>query len=137
MAYRTITLRQRELDQLLKSPRGTVGQHMQATGTKVTREAQRLAGSKLKRHTGRYQGGFRSRTISSSKGPRVRVENSAPYAGIIEKGSRPHIILPRRGRVLRFDVDGKTVFARRVDHPGTRAYRILETALRRVVGRDS
>jgi hypothetical protein len=137
MAYRTITLRQRELDQLLKSPRGTVGQHMAATGGKVTREAQRLAASKLKRGTGRYQGSFRSRTISSSKGPRVRVENTAPYAGIIEKGSRPHIILPRRGRVLRFDAGGTTVFTRRVDHPGTRPYRILETALRRVVGRDT
>lgn len=36
-------------------------------------------------------------------------------------GTKPHTILPRQRRVLRFQAGGGTVFARRVRHPGTKA----------------
>lgn len=42
------------------------------------------------------------------------------YAGIVSSGSRPHVIQPRRGKALRFVVGGQVVYARRVNHPGTR-----------------
>lgn len=35
-----------------------------------------------------------------------------------DAGTRPHVILPRRRRYLRFVANGRTVFARRVRHPG-------------------
>ena len=38
-----------------------------------------------------------------------------------DEGTRPHVILPRRARVLRFEVGGDLVFAHRVNHPGTKA----------------
>ena len=44
----------------------------------------------------------------------------AYYAPYVEYGTRPHMIYPRRARALRFEVKGKTVFARYVRHPGTR-----------------
>jgi len=43
----------------------------------------------------------------------------APYSAYVEFGTRPHLILPKRARALRFEVDGEVVFARRVHHPGT------------------
>lgn len=55
-----------------------------------------------------------STTISAFVG----VGSEAPYGKILELGSRPHEIVPNRAKVLRFVVDGKTVFARRVQHPG-------------------
>lgn len=141
MASRSIRFRPAAMAKLLEAPNGTVGQHMQSIGRKTTVEAQRLADAELERQTGAYHRGFRSRTIVGAKGPRLMIENNATtrdgrqIAPMVEKGTRPHIIRPRSGRVLVFQVDGRAVFARLVNHPGTRAYRIMERALRRVVGR--
>ncbi|MFV2172340.1 hypothetical protein ACFHW2_11840 [Actinomadura sp. LOL_016] len=57
-------------------------------------------------------------------------DTTAWYAGLIEWGTRPHDILPRNGRWLRW-IDpqtGQPVFARKVRHPGTRAYRVMSGA---------
>lgn len=44
----------------------------------------------------------------------------AAYAAAVEYGTRPHTILPRSRKVLKFNVGGREVFARKVNHPGTR-----------------
>lgn len=44
-----------------------------------------------------------------------------PQAGFTEDGTRPHTIRAKRARALRFVVGGRTVYARVVHHPGTRA----------------
>lgn len=44
---------------------------------------------------------------------------------VLEYGSPPHTIVPADKDVLRFDVDGDTVFARSVSHPGTPAYAMI------------
>jgi hypothetical protein len=43
------------------------------------------------------------------------------YASFVEEGTPPHEIRPRSGQALRFNVGGRTVFARSVNHPGTKA----------------
>jgi hypothetical protein len=48
----------------------------------------------------------------------VRVSPTVPYATFVEHGTRPHEILPRHAQALRFEIEGKTIFARRVWHPG-------------------
>ena len=53
---------------------------------------------------------------------------SAAYSAIIEFGSMPHFILPRNVRALRFEVDGETVFAKWVHHPGTVPQLIIHRA---------
>jgi HK97 gp10 family phage protein len=45
------------------------------------------------------------------------VGSSLEYAVFVEKGTRPHIIRPKRARALRFTVGGQTVFAARVVQP--------------------
>lgn len=47
-------------------------------------------------------------------------------------GTRPHLILPRRRKVLKFTVGGSVVFARRVNHPGTKAQYLTRQVQRRV-----
>jgi len=49
----------------------------------------------------------------------------SPHAAIIEFGSTPHFILPRRGRALRFEIDSEVVFAKYVMHPGTAPQEII------------
>ncbi len=42
------------------------------------------------------------------------------YASYIENGTPPHEIRPKRARALRFVMNGSVVFARSVQHPGTK-----------------
>lgn len=51
------------------------------------------------------------------------------YAIYLEEGTKAHIISPKRGDRLLWKQDGKTVAARYVYHPGTKAYKIFEETL--------
>jgi hypothetical protein len=59
----------------------------------------------------------------------VAVGSDSPVAGYIERGTRPHTIRARNARVLAFETSGGTVFARSVNHPGTKANPVLGNAL--------
>jgi hypothetical protein len=43
----------------------------------------------------------------------------APYVEYLEEGTGPHDIFPVTRKMLKFEVNGKTVFARNVHHPGS------------------
>lgn len=45
----------------------------------------------------------------------------AYYGYFMREGTKAHVIKPRNGKYLRFEVGGETVFARQVHHPGTKA----------------
>jgi hypothetical protein len=64
---------------------------------------------------------------------RVVIEVGSPLvqAATTDSGARPHVIVPRRARALRFTVGGRTVFARRADHPGNRPTRWFSRATSR------
>lgn len=53
---------------------------------------------------------------------------TAPYAPFVEFRTKPHIILPRNAKVLRFVVGGVTVYAKKVKHPGSKAMPFVEPA---------
>ncbi len=57
----------------------------------------------------------------SSVGGTGRVESTAAHSRPVAEGSKPHEIVPKRADLLRFEVGGTTVFARRVQHPGNPA----------------
>lgn len=46
--------------------------------------------------------------------------NRAPYAAFVLLGTRPHKILPKNKKALRWSVGGKFAFAKAVNHPGYR-----------------
>lgn len=56
------------------------------------------------------------------------VRAGAKHAAFIENGTRPHPIVARRARFLRFQVAGTTYFRRRVQHPGTVARHFMRDA---------
>lgn len=72
----------------------------------------------------------------------VTVGSNLEYAGFVNDGTPRHTIRPRGGRssrrnpnkpgMLKFTVGGRTVYAREVDHPGTRPNPFLDRALREV-----
>lgn len=59
----------------------------------------------------------------------VTVGSDLEYAAAVNDGTRPHVIRPRRAKVLRFSVGGQVVFARLVNHPGTKGTKFLDKAL--------
>lgn len=60
------------------------------------------------------------------------VGSDVEYAAMVNDGTRPHVIRPRNAQVLRFRVGGRVVFAKVVNHPGTRARPFLDRALQEV-----
>jgi hypothetical protein len=62
----------------------------------------------------------------------VKVGSNVEYAAMVNDGTRPHVIKPVTAKALRFKVGGRTVFARLVHHPGTRARPFLDRALQEV-----
>ncbi len=57
---------------------------------------------------------------------------TAPYARFVHDGTRPHLIVPRRSSVLVFEIGGRTVFTKRVHHPGTRPNPFIRDAMEAV-----
>lgn len=65
----------------------------------------------------------RSQSVRPAMGPttaQIQVEYTAPQAGFTNDGTRPHVIRPKRAKVLAFTVGGRRVFARVVHHPGNK-----------------
>jgi len=83
--------------------------------------------------TGRLRSSIRAEPprIFSLRGS-VKVGSDLEYAGWVNDGTAPHVIRPRNRQVLKFTVGGRTVFAKVVNHPGTRANPFLDRALREV-----
>lgn len=62
-------------------------------------------------------------------GKTIKVISSNPHTVLVHNGSRPHLIRPRRGRYLRFEVGGRVVYAKLVRHPGFKGNPFLHDAL--------
>lgn len=65
------------------------------------------------------------------------VHDNADYALYVHEGTRPHVIRPKNAQALRFNVGGREVFAKRVDHPGTKARPFLRNAGLRVAAEEA
>ena len=80
-------------------------------------------------------------TSSGARSATGVFEATAPHAIFVDGGTKPHVIRPKNGKYLVFPGSGgETVFAREVNHPGTKpdgffergaeaAERVLEAAV--------
>lgn len=88
-------------------------------------KTQKLMGQVLQKRTGRLmqsiQGRVSQATATAVMG-RVYSSGDVKYAGIHEYGgvTSPHIIEARKAKALAFGIGGATVFARSVNHPGSK-----------------
>jgi phage gpG-like protein len=96
------------------------------------REGARQVANRAKILTPVDTGRLRSSIKHNVTGDRATIETNVSYAPYVHDGTRPHVIRPRRRQALRFNVGGQTVFARIVNHPGTRARPFLVRALREI-----
>lgn len=68
--------------------------------------------------TGKTAKSFSARVTSDYSST---VTSSAPVAAFLNDGTRPHVIAAKGSGFLRFVQNGSVRFARRVQHPGTKA----------------
>lgn len=72
--------------------------------------------------------------VNGARRMQIDVWTEDPIAPYVEWDTRPHLIVPRdpTGVLAFFDKIGNLVFARRVNHPGTRGAHMMATALAEV-----
>lgn len=51
------------------------------------------------------------------------------YAKFVAEGTKPHVIRPKNASALKFQIGGRTVFAKSVKHPGTKANPFMSDAI--------
>jgi hypothetical protein len=117
-------------------------------------ESMAIAGQEARLHVARYSQ-FKRRSASSLKddtkshivrtkrGALLRLNWTKKYAAYLEYGTGSYrttgfyAIRPRRAKALRFVIRGQVIFARKVMHPGVRAYKFgwkATSAAHRVMG---
>lgn len=121
----TFSLDRTRIQRLLRLPGGMVYRNMERRVRRVEAEAIRRAPGSVGQHI----------RASIQRGPggefRGVIRSSHPASIYLVNGTRPHMIFPRRpGGVLRFTVGGRVVYARFVNHPGTRPDTFMQDALR-------
>ena len=92
-------------------------------GALIERSAKKkVSGPVLKVRTGQLRRSIHARAQGTGVDAVVTVGSTAKYAAIHEFGGKtaPRTILPRRAKVLRFEAGGRAIFARRVNHSGSR-----------------
>lgn len=55
---------------------------------------------------------------------------NASYGAAVDQGSRPHVIVPKRKKVLAFQKEGRWIVTKRVNHPGTKAQPFFTNAVK-------
>lgn len=114
------------LQKLLSSEQGPVMRDIAIRATRVQGGAQHQVGV----DTAKLKTSIVKRFVTDSKGPGIWIGSEQPHALLHHEGTRPHVIVPRKGSVLVFvSKQGQTVFARRVNHPGTKPNRYLVDSL--------
>lgn len=85
---------------------------------------EKLSGQVLNKRTGALQSSIFYEVTETQYGviAKVAAGKDVPYAAIHEYGgtTKPHVIEATKAQALHFHVGGKEVFAKRVNHPGSR-----------------
>jgi hypothetical protein len=113
------------IDKMLKSQRGEVGRYLMIRAIAIQMAAKGQVGKK----TGRLAASIHIRHSRSALGQQVKIGSPLNYALAHHEGSKPHVIMPSRAKVLRFSSGGRIIYTRQVNHPGTRPNRYLKDNL--------
>jgi hypothetical protein len=124
-----LRLNDTQLDFMLNDSRGEIGRHLSRIGDLILIGARAMVGV----DTGRLKRALNKKHRRDTRGQYIEVGANVSHAFIHHEGTRPHVILPETGRVLRFRAGGRIVYARQIKHPGTRGRKYLTVPLSRVV----
>lgn len=114
------------LDRLLNQEGGAVGQYLKRKGNEILISARARVGVR----TGALRASLHMRHMRDPRGQRIWIGSDLNYALAHHEGTKPHVITPKSGKMLRFVSRGTVVYAHAVNHPGTKANKYLADALR-------
>lgn len=108
-----------------------VNRNLRNVTLRLRRRMEQFAYAEAPKDTGGYSRAITSRDISGGNVSGFEMLSPFPLSKFIQQGTRPHTIAPRRARMLRFywPKAGSVVFARRVQHPGTKPNQFYQRAL--------
>lgn len=104
---------------------GALKKFLTTEATRIVRDGQRAVLNSAKLRSPVDTGALRSShtagnvTVSGNH-VTAEVEATQDYAMFVHEGTRPHVIRPRRAKVLTWGSGAGRAFARSVNHPGTR-----------------
>ncbi|QFG12310.1 Hypothetical Protein OBI_RACECAR_88 [Arthrobacter phage Racecar] len=116
-------------DHMVKAPKGETGRFLAKRAEKLVHLSRRQVGKK----TRALERSISYKVVRDGRGLVAVVGSSNRVALMHHQGTRPHIILPKRAKTLRFYSRGRIVYSKMVRHPGTKPNRYLTDNLRRVV----
>lgn len=131
----TIDFDEAAINRYLTDVNGPVGVFMERVALLVEAEAKRLAPVRKGgpgTPGGRLRASITHEVVLSGGVPVARVGSNVEYLLPVHEGSRPHIIVPKNKRALKFQKNNKTIFAKRVNHPGNKPNPFLRDALKAV-----
>lgn len=128
--YVDLTRLAKDLDQAARESGTSIGSVLEQIGNEIAAEAQDIVPVR----TGNLKNSIAVVAGHNQVyvGPDV---SKAPYASYVEYGTREHEIKPTKARVLAFRVRGQLVYARKVQHPGTKPHPYMRPAVQHWVGR--
>ncbi len=112
---------------VLEEAHEIMGVVLRVLALEVTVEAKKIVPVK----TGKLRRSIHGRVY----GDKARIGSNVHYAPFVEMGTEPHVIVPVNAQALHFFIDGKEIFAKRVQHPGTKPMPYLRPALEIVINR--
>lgn len=114
---------------MTKNPNGLIGSYFKRKGLQLEQLAKQQVGKK----TRALQRSIHHTMYRGAGGFVVKVGSDNKIARLHHDGTKPHTILPKSAKTLRFNSHGKIVYAKVVHHPGTRPNKYLTDNLRKVI----
>ncbi len=121
----------KKLNFMLDNPKGEVGKHLRMIGLEILIGARAMVGVR----TGRLRRSLHMKQGRRSRYQYITVGSNMNYAYMHHEGTSRHQIRAREGRIMRFNVGGRVVYARKVNHPGTKPRKYLTVPMTRAVRR--
>ena len=124
-----VVIRKPAYDFVFNDPNGMVGRHLAKKGKRL----EVLAKAQVGVRTGALRASIHMRHSRDPRGQYVMVGSRLNYALMHHEGTKPHLIVADKAKVLRFVKGSSIVYAHSVMHPGTKANRYLSDNLRKVM----
>lgn len=112
-----------------KSMHGMVADYLTQKGKLL----QRLAKTQVGVDSGKLRKSINYKLSTKGSNLVVTVGSGNKVALWHHQGTKPHTILPKSAKTLRFNSRGKIVYAKVVHHPGTRPNKYLTDNLRKII----
>ena len=118
---------------ILDPLRDQLRENVSLTARRVAREWERELLRTSPQETGNMKDHTEVVARTTPTGATIEARVDTDYAEYVAKGTRPHVIEPRKlGGVLVFKIGNQTIFAARVNHPGARPDDWWDRALQNV-----